>query len=41
MELGVVFGFELVGFEGQRKGLEVVDAGLKKGLFLRPLGNSI
>lgn len=38
---GMVFAFDLVGFEGQRKGLEVFNTGLKKGLLLRPLGNTI
>lgn len=38
---GMVFAFDLVGFEGVRKGLEVFNAGLKKGLLLRPLGNTI
>ncbi|WP_300826845.1 adenosylmethionine--8-amino-7-oxononanoate transaminase [Helicobacter sp. UBA3407] len=38
---GMVFAFDLGGFEGQRKGLEVFNAGLKRGLLLRPLGNTI
>ena len=39
--IGMVFAFDLVGFEGQRKGLEVFNKALKKGLLLRPLGNTI
>lgn len=38
---GLVFAFDLVGFEGVRKGLEVFNKGLKHGLLLRPLGNTI
>lgn len=38
---GLVFAFDLSGFEGQRKGLEVFNKGLKCGLLLRPLGNTI
>ena len=38
---GMVFAFDLVGFEGKRKGLEVFNKGLGKGLLLRPLGNTI
>ncbi|PAF50535.1 adenosylmethionine--8-amino-7-oxononanoate transaminase [Helicobacter sp. 13S00477-4] len=39
---GMVFAFDLIGFEeGRRVGLEVFEAGLKKGLLLRPLGNTI
>ncbi|WP_299547124.1 adenosylmethionine--8-amino-7-oxononanoate transaminase [uncultured Helicobacter sp.] len=38
---GMVFAFDLIGFKGERKGLEVFKAGLKKGLLLRPLGNTI
>ena len=38
---GMVFALDLVGFEGQRKGLEVFNLALKKGLLLRPLGNTI
>ena len=38
---GMVFAFDLVGFEGERKGLEVFNKGLGKGLLLRPLGNTI
>lgn len=38
---GLVFAFDLDGFEGQRKGLEVFNKGLKRGLLLRPLGNTI
>lgn len=38
---GMVFAFDLVGFDGQRKGLEVFNMALKKGLLLRPLGNTI
>lgn len=38
---GMVFAFDLAGFEGERKGLEVFNKGLKKGLLLRPLGNTI
>lgn len=38
---GLVFAFDLDGFEGQRKGLEVFNKGLKCGLLLRPLGNTI
>lgn len=38
---GMVFAFDLVGFERQRKGLEVFNMALKKGLLLRPLGNTI
>ena len=38
---GMVFAFDLVGFEGQRKGLEIFNLALKKGLLLRPLGNTI
>ena len=38
---GMVFAFDVGGFEGQRKGLEVFNAGLKKGLLLIPLGNTI
>ena len=38
---GMVFAFDLVWFEGKRKGLEVFNKGLGKGLLLRPLGNTI
>ena len=38
---GMVFAFDLIGFEKERKGLEVFNEGLKKGLLLRPLGNTI
>ena len=38
---GMVFAFDLSGFEGERKGLEVFNKGLEKGLLLRPLGNTI
>ena len=38
---GMVFAFDLSGFEGERKGLEVFNAGLERGLLLRPLGNTI
>lgn len=38
---GMIFAFDLVGFEGKRKGLEVFNKGLKYGLLLRPLGNTI
>lgn len=38
---GMVFAFDLVGFEGRRVGLEVFEAGLKAGILLRPLGNTI
>ncbi len=38
---GMVFAFDLAGFEGKRKGLEVFNKGLKYGLLLRPLGNTI
>ncbi|TLD79885.1 adenosylmethionine--8-amino-7-oxononanoate transaminase [Helicobacter sp. MIT 11-5569] len=38
---GMIFAFDLVGFEGKRKGLEVFNKALKKGLLLRPLGNTI
>ncbi|PAF41102.1 adenosylmethionine--8-amino-7-oxononanoate transaminase [Helicobacter sp. 11S03491-1] len=39
---GMVFAFDLVGFgQGRRVGLEIFEAGLKKGLLLRPLGNTI
>ncbi|MCI5968822.1 adenosylmethionine--8-amino-7-oxononanoate transaminase [Helicobacter sp.] len=38
---GMVFAFDLIGFEGERKGLEVFNKGLEKGLLLRPLGNTI
>lgn len=38
---GLVFAFDLVGFEGVRKGLEVFNKGLGYGLLLRPLGNTI
>lgn len=38
---GMVFAFDLNGFEGERKGLEVFNKGLEKGLLLRPLGNTI
>lgn len=38
---GMVFAFDLVGFENRRLGLEIFQAGLKKGLLLRPLGNTI
>ncbi len=38
---GMIFAFDLVGFEGKRKGLEVFNHGLERGLLLRPLGNTI
>lgn len=38
---GLVFAFDLGGFEGVRKGLEVFNKGLGYGLLLRPLGNTI
>lgn len=38
---GMVFAFDLIGFKGERKGLEVFNKGLEKGLLLRPLGNTI
>lgn len=38
---GMVFAFDLIGFEGRRVGLEVFEAGLKLGILLRPLGNTI
>ncbi|WP_411710164.1 adenosylmethionine--8-amino-7-oxononanoate transaminase [Helicobacter marmotae] len=38
---GMIFAFDLVGFEGVRKGLEVFKKGLEYGLLLRPLGNTI
>ncbi|MDE5592037.1 MAG: adenosylmethionine--8-amino-7-oxononanoate transaminase, partial [Helicobacter sp.] len=38
---GMVFAFDLVGFGETRKGLEVFNRGLDKGLLLRPLGNTI
>lgn len=38
---GMVFAFDLEGFGNVRKGLEVFNAGLKRGLLLRPLGNTI
>ncbi|PAF44419.1 adenosylmethionine--8-amino-7-oxononanoate transaminase [Helicobacter sp. 11S02596-1] len=39
---GMVFAFDLVGFpQGRRVGLEIFEKGLKKGLLLRPLGNTI
>lgn len=38
---GMVFAFDLAGFEGRRVGLEVFEAGLKVGILLRPLGNTI
>lgn len=38
---GMVFAFDIVGFEGRRVGLEVFEAGLKAGILLRPLGNTI
>lgn len=38
---GMVFAFDLAGFGEERKGLEVFNRGLKYGLLLRPLGNTI
>lgn len=38
---GMIFAFDLVGFEGERKGVEVYNKALAKGLLLRPLGNTI
>lgn len=38
---GMIFAFDLIGFENKRKGLEVFNKGLEKGLLLRPLGNTI
>lgn len=38
---GMVFAFDIEGFQSERKGLEVFNKGLKKGLLLRPLGNTI
>lgn len=38
---GMVLAFDIVGFVNERKGLEVFNKGLKKGLLLRPLGNTI
>lgn len=38
---GMIFAFDLVGFEGERKGIEVYNKALAKGLLLRPLGNTI
>ncbi|MDO7253103.1 adenosylmethionine--8-amino-7-oxononanoate transaminase [Helicobacter cappadocius] len=39
---GMVFAFDLVGFAPNRRvGLEVFEAGLRVGILLRPLGNTI
>lgn len=38
---GMILAFDLAGFEGQRKGIEVYNKALQKGLLLRPLGNTI
>ncbi|MGX2984068.1 adenosylmethionine--8-amino-7-oxononanoate transaminase [Helicobacter sp. 23-1048] len=38
---GMIFAFDIVGFEGERKGVEVYNKALAKGLLLRPLGNTI
>ncbi|PAF48239.1 adenosylmethionine--8-amino-7-oxononanoate transaminase [Helicobacter sp. 12S02232-10] len=39
---GMIFAFDLIGFAPDRRvGLEVFEKGLKKGLLLRPLGNTI
>lgn len=38
---GMIFAFDIVGFEGERKGMEVYNKALAKGLLLRPLGNTI
>lgn len=38
---GMILAFDLVGFEGQRKGIEIYNKALHKGLLLRPLGNTI
>lgn len=38
---GMILAFDLVGFDGQRKGIEVYNKALHKGLLLRPLGNTI
>ncbi|PAF53229.1 adenosylmethionine--8-amino-7-oxononanoate transaminase [Helicobacter sp. 13S00482-2] len=39
---GMVFAFDLIGFLPDRRvGLEVFEAGLKLGILLRPLGNTI
>lgn len=38
---GMIFSFDIVGFERERKGIEVYNKALAKGLLLRPLGNTI
>lgn len=38
---GMILAFDIVGFEGERKGIEVYNKALAKGLLLRPLGNTI
>lgn len=38
---GMILAFDLLGFEGQRKGIEVYNKALARGLLLRPLGNTI
>lgn len=38
---GMILAFDLLGFEGQRKGIEVYNKALERGLLLRPLGNTI
>ena len=37
----MILAFDLIGFEGQRKGIEVYNKALERGLLLRPLGNTI
>lgn len=40
-QTGMILAFDLVGFDGQRKGYEIYKKTLKKGLLMRPLGNTI
>lgn len=40
-QTGMILAFDLIGFEGQRKGYEIYLKGLKEGILLRPLGNTI
>lgn len=40
-QTGMILAFDLIGFDGIRKGYEVYLKGLKQGLLLRPLGNTI
>lgn len=40
-QTGMVLAFDLIGFDKERKGYEIYQKALKKGLLLRPLANTI